>query len=323
MKVTLDLSKLVEQGKITPAEAERLKALAAQETGSLGINILIGFGVMAVAAGAVALVPTPLTAVAIGIALFAAGLAIEFKRGQQWDILGQICLVVGALMFAGGVIAHDKGSLASMLIVTVAFVAGAIVARSSLLMALAVLAVSACLGARTGYSHAMYSLAIFEPAITVVLFAGLALGAYPGLEAAYRRLRAACDHRRAHLGVPGQFRLLDRFALGRQPDPAALAEPQRPQPIDQCQDHSGLGLQRRLGGGADRRRRLGGARQPPLAGQRGGGVRRHPFLHPVVRAAGRQSGFGAARRPADAGFAFAICGRSIAGRRAAKASTKA
>jgi hypothetical protein len=63
MKITLDISRLVEEGKLTREEADRLTALAAHDTGSLGINILIGFGVVAIAAGAVALVPSPLTAV--------------------------------------------------------------------------------------------------------------------------------------------------------------------------------------------------------------------------------------------------------------------
>ena len=178
MKITLDLSKLVEEGKLAPAEADRLKALAARETGSLGINILIGFGVAAVALGAVALVPTPLTAVLLGLALAACGAAIALKRLESWALLGQICLVVGALMFSGGVIAFGEGSLASMLIVTVALALVAIAARSSLLTALAVLSASACLGARAGYSHAMYSLAIFEPTLTIVLFSALALAAY-------------------------------------------------------------------------------------------------------------------------------------------------
>jgi hypothetical protein len=178
MKITLDISKLVEHGKLTPAEAERLKALAWHDTGSLGINILIGFGVVAVASGAVALMPTPLTAVLLGATLFAAGCAIVLRRIQQWNVLGQIYLVIGALMFAGGVIAYGEGSLAAMLIVTIALALAAVAARSSLLIALAVLSASACLGARTGYSHATYSLAIFEPTLTVVLFAALAFAAY-------------------------------------------------------------------------------------------------------------------------------------------------
>ncbi len=191
MKITLDISKLVEEGKLTREEADKLTALAAHDTGSLGVNILIGFGVVAIAAGAVALVPTPLTAVSLGLALFAAGCAIVLNRVQQWILLGQICLVIGALMFGGGVIAYGAGSLASMLIVTAAFALAAIAARSSLLMALAVLAASACLGARTGYSNAVYSLAIFEPTLTVVLFSALALIAYQAsqrLPAGYERL---------------------------------------------------------------------------------------------------------------------------------------
>jgi iron complex transport system permease protein len=191
MKITLDISRLVEEGKLTRQEADKLTALAAHDTGSLGINILIGFGVVAIAAGAVALVPTPLTAVGLGLALFAAGCAIALNRVQQWILLGQICLVIGALMFGGGVIAYRPDSLAAMLIVTGAFWLAAIVARSGLLMALAVLAASACLGARTGYSHAMYSLAIFEPTLTVVLFSALALIAYQAsqrLPAEYERL---------------------------------------------------------------------------------------------------------------------------------------
>jgi iron complex transport system permease protein len=191
MKITLDISKLVEEGKLTPAEAERLAALASHETGSLGINILIGFGVVAIAAGAVALVPTPLTAVLLGAIVSGAGMAIVLNSIKQWAVLGQVCLVIGALMFAGGVIAYGEGSLASMFIVTVVLALAAIAARSSLLTALAVLAASSCLGARVGYMHAMYSLAIFEPTLTIVLFSALALAAYiasPRLPADYERI---------------------------------------------------------------------------------------------------------------------------------------
>lgn len=194
MKITLDISKLVEEGKLTPAEAERLKALASHDTGSLGINILIGFGVIAVAAGAVALVPAPLTAVVLGVLLFGLGLAVVLNRVAQWDVLGQICLTIGALMFAGGVIAYGQGSLGAMLIVTLALAVATIVARASLLAVLAVLAASACLGARTGYSHATYSLAIFEPTLTIVLFSALALATYLAskrLPADYERVALA------------------------------------------------------------------------------------------------------------------------------------
>ncbi len=84
MKITLDISKLVEEGSLVP-RPRSLKALASHDTGSLGINILIGFAVVAIAAGAVALVPTPLTAVGLGLALTAAGLAIVVQSRAAMD----------------------------------------------------------------------------------------------------------------------------------------------------------------------------------------------------------------------------------------------
>jgi len=178
MKITLDLSRLVEEGKLSPAEAERLKGLARHETGSLGINILIGFGVVAVAAGVGALVPTPVTAIVIGAMLFAAGLALILQRAEAWDLLAQICLVIGALTLAGGILFLDQGSLRAAIAVTVGLAASAIIARSSLLAGLAVISLAGCFGARTGYMHAMYSLSIQEPGVTIVVFSALALATY-------------------------------------------------------------------------------------------------------------------------------------------------
>ncbi|HEY7973203.1 MAG TPA: hypothetical protein VID96_09750 [Xanthobacteraceae bacterium] len=178
LKITLDLSKLLEEGKLTPEEVERLKVLAARDTGSLAINILVGFGVVAVSAGAVALVPSPLTALVLGLGVFVVGLGFTLHRDERWGLLAQICLVVGALLFCGGVLALGDGALGAMLIVTAALAVAAIVARSGLLMAAAVLALGACLGAKAGYWHATYALAIYEPALTIVLFSVLALATY-------------------------------------------------------------------------------------------------------------------------------------------------
>jgi iron complex transport system permease protein len=178
MKVMLDLTRLLEEAKITQAEFDRLRGFAAQETGSLAINALIGFGVVAVAGGTVALVPNPLTGGVIGVLLFGLGLGIELARLQQWRILGQICMVTGALMLAAGILALELGSLGSIAVATGAMAIAAVLARSSLLMAGAVLGLSACLGAETGYGHASYSLAIYEPTLTVLGFSVLALVAY-------------------------------------------------------------------------------------------------------------------------------------------------
>jgi iron complex transport system permease protein len=181
----------VEEGKLSPAEAERLRALAAHDTGSLAINILVAFGIVAVSGGAVALVPTPLTALVLGLMVFGIGLALSLQGKAQWRLLAQICVVAGALMFSGAVLTIGKGALAAMLIVTAALAGASIVARSSLLAAAAVLALGACLGARSGYWHATYMLAIYEPLLTIILFSLLALGTYylsKSLAADYERL---------------------------------------------------------------------------------------------------------------------------------------
>jgi hypothetical protein len=94
-------------------------------------------------------------------------------------------------MFSGGVLAFGKGSLTTMLIVAAALALASMIAQSSLLMAAAVLALGSCLGARTGYWHATYMLAIYEPLLTIVLFSLLGLGTYYGsklLSADYERL---------------------------------------------------------------------------------------------------------------------------------------
>jgi iron complex transport system permease protein len=191
MKITLDISKLVEDGKLTSAEAERLKALASHDTGSLGINILVGFGVIAVAGGLGALVPNVVTAFVLGGAIFALGLALTFSRTQQWSLLANMCTVVGALIFCGALLTYALGALAAMLIVTVLLAVAGVIARSGLLIAASVLALGACLGAKAGYWHATYALAIYEPLLTVILFSVLALATYwlsHQLRADYERL---------------------------------------------------------------------------------------------------------------------------------------
>lgn len=186
MKVTLDLAKLVEDGHLTAAEADRLKGLAASGTSHTALNILIGFGVVAVALGVMGLVPEPMVAVVIGAVLAAVGFGFLLQGVSSWAILANICLLAGCLMLGAGVMFLTRGSMVALLAVTAMLVAGGVAARSGLLIALAVLALSATVGARTGYEHATYVLAIRQPLLTVLLFSGLAIAAY----LASRRLAA-------------------------------------------------------------------------------------------------------------------------------------
>ncbi|MGE0564654.1 MAG: hypothetical protein AB7O50_09085 [Pseudolabrys sp.] len=234
MKITLDLSKLVEEGKLTPAEAERLKGLAARDTGSLGINILVGFGVVAVAGSIGVLVPDVITAFIIGAAMFALGLALTLSRSQQWWLLAQICTVLGALMFCGALLTYKEGALGALLVVTALLAVGGIVARSGLLIAASVLTLGACLGAKAGYWHATYALAIYEPLLTILLFSALALATFyvsSRLPADYERL-AIMASRTSVLMVNFGFwigslwgdrlLLLRGYERGSGPRPAAL-----------------------------------------------------------------------------------------------------
>jgi hypothetical protein len=191
MKVTLDITRLREDGRITAAEYDRLLELGRHEAGSLGINILVGFGVIAVAAGLGALLPSAPVVIAIGAAVFALGLALQRLGTDQWSLLAQICLVTGALTATGAIVVVGEGDLRVLVVVTVLLFGAAIVARLSLLIVAAVLALAASLGARSGYWHATYSLAIYEPTLTIVVFSGLAAGAFQAsksLRSDYERL---------------------------------------------------------------------------------------------------------------------------------------
>jgi hypothetical protein len=175
MKVVLDLSRLLQDGKITQEEHDKLLRYAARETGSLAINILIGLGVIAVSGGVLALLMNEIAVIALGAAMLAAGLGITYVQAKQWSVLATIFTLVGALMVAGGIVVLGEGHLVQA---TLVLAACGIAGRSSLLTGLAVLALAACVGASTGYWHASYAVTITEPSVTIVLFGTLALVTY-------------------------------------------------------------------------------------------------------------------------------------------------
>ncbi len=178
MKVTIDLDKLLEEGKISQSEYDKFSQFAARSTATFAFNILVGFGVIAVSGAALALLPTATTGIVLGLVICAAGIALVHTRYEHWMVLANICILVGALLFGGGVIKAGDGSIGSFLLVAAAFAAAGIFARSALLTVLSVLALSSCLGATTGYVHATYFLGITEPTLTVALFTIFSVGAY-------------------------------------------------------------------------------------------------------------------------------------------------
>jgi iron complex transport system permease protein len=178
MKVTIDLDKLLEEGRITRAEYDKFSQFAARGTAHLAFNILVGFGVVAVSGATLALLPSPATAITVGAVTSAAGLTLAYAGLEKWTLLANICILVGALLFGGGVIKIGEGSIGAFLLVAAAFASAGVVARSALLIVLAVLALSSCLGVRTGYLHAAYFLGIREPSLTVLVFSVFSFAAY-------------------------------------------------------------------------------------------------------------------------------------------------
>ena len=149
IKIVLDVTRLLREGKLTPEQAEELKALASRDIGTLAINILMSFGAIAVAGGILALNPT-----------FAAG------------------TVIGALLLSGGVIGVLDAGFTGLVFTAILLLVLAVMIHSGLLMALVPLALAGALGSSTGYFHATYMLIVTEPTITIVFFALLALAAY-------------------------------------------------------------------------------------------------------------------------------------------------
>ena len=188
MKVTLDLSRLLQDGAITPEEHDRLGRLGRRDTGLLLVNILVGFGVLAVAGGGVAMAPDPLTGVALGGILMAAGVGLAMSGLAGWAILSNICILVSALLLAAGIILLSQrassGDAPAMsfadacLLVAALFAASAALARSNLLTVLAVIVLFVALGSSSRYEHAFYELEVRQPLATVVAFSALALAAH-------------------------------------------------------------------------------------------------------------------------------------------------
>lgn len=170
MKVTIDLDQLLQEGQINREEYDKLSKFAARSTSGLAFNVLIGFGVTAVSGAALALLPGVLTAIAMGLFVCGAGVGLAIALKDRWRVLANICILVGALLFSGGVVTQGSGSLMSFLVVAAVFMVSGIFARSSLLVVLSVFALSSCLGTRTDYLHASYFLGVKEPLFTVIVF---------------------------------------------------------------------------------------------------------------------------------------------------------
>lgn len=191
IRVVLDITRLVREGKLSEDEAARLRVLASRDTGTLAINILMSFGAIAVSAGILALNPSFEIGAAVGVTLLLIGLGVIFAGSEQWSLLGTAITVIGTLLLSGSSIGLFEGQIAGTAFTAFLLVLVASLIQSAFLMALVPLALAGALGSSTDYSHAAYMLIIGEPTITIVAFSLLAAIAYflsQRLGPAYERL---------------------------------------------------------------------------------------------------------------------------------------
>ncbi len=178
MKVVLDIDKLLADGRITQTEYARLKEFAGEETGSLAFNILIAFGVLATAGGALALLNSASAAILLGCVMAVSGLELLTYQAKRWGVLGTILLLIGFLIAAGGIIKFTNGSALGFLAVTALCLGGGLLAKSGLLISLSAIALACTIGATSAYAHATYMLSIPHPVLTVLLFSLLGISGY-------------------------------------------------------------------------------------------------------------------------------------------------
>ena len=187
MKVTLDLTRLLHDGAITRTEHDRLARLGQADTALVLVNVLVAFGVVAVALATVALSPSAMAGAIIGALLMAAGLGLG--RLSRWAVLSTICILIAALLLGVGIVMLSQGisTLADMagarvimplalafVLVAALFGGCAVLARSGLLAGLAVIMLFAALGGSSYYETATYGLQVTEPFATVLLFGAFA-----------------------------------------------------------------------------------------------------------------------------------------------------
>lgn len=191
MKITLDITKLLDDGEITQAEYDRLTQLSSKDTGSLAINILVAFGVLAVTGGVIALRPSLLLGTILALSLAGTGLFIIYNHQKQWGMLGNILLLIGSLGTAASLIKYFDGETSVFLFIAILFIIAGVIARSGLLIALSALSIAPLIKMGTFYGHASYFLFVEQPILTIFVYGILSYGTYylsTKLEPQYERL---------------------------------------------------------------------------------------------------------------------------------------
>lgn len=189
MKIVLNIKELLEEGKINQAEYDKLLSLSKNETGSLALNLLIGFGIFMVCVGVITLTQSASTALIMGLLTFLIGLFIQFKGTKEWSVLSSCCSISGVLIFIGGmniwlieaILSESVFLPLAMnveILTTFILIASSVFLTSNILAALSILSIAQITGAGTDYFMASYTIWVSSPVVTIVLFSALAFFLY-------------------------------------------------------------------------------------------------------------------------------------------------
>ena len=189
MKIVLNIKELLEEGKINQTEYDKLLSLSKNETGSLALNLLIGFGIIMVCVGVITLTQSASTALIMGLLTFLIGLFIQFKGTKEWSVLSSCCSISGVLIFIGGMNIWLMEAILSEsvflplamnveILTTFILIASSVFLTSNILAALSILSIAQITGAGTDYFMASYTIWVSSPVVTIVLFSALAFFLY-------------------------------------------------------------------------------------------------------------------------------------------------
>ena len=189
MKIVLNIKELLEEGKINQTEYDKLLSLSKNETGSLALNLLIGFGIIMVCVGVITLTQSFSTSLIMGLLTFLIGLFIQFKGTKEWSVLSSCCSISGVLIFIGGmniwlieaILSESVFLPLAMnveILTTFILIASSVFLKSNILAAFSVLSIAQITGAGTDYFMASYTIWVSSPVVTIVLFSALAFFLY-------------------------------------------------------------------------------------------------------------------------------------------------
>jgi hypothetical protein len=195
VRVTLDLSQLVAEGRLSADEALRLAdmgenserpapaalllpAISASPIGRVFANVAMIFGALAVVVGVELLKPSVATGGALALAALVAAALLRRRGDEAWALLAHALAIGGALGACLAFFVRFPTLEANLLVVGVFLAATAFYFRSGVIAAFAPLAFGSWLGSGAGYWHASYSISITQPLVTIAVFSTFSLGLF-------------------------------------------------------------------------------------------------------------------------------------------------